>query len=180
MSGLLGGVSAKARLEDALQSSPVKHMEDGAMGSIRLVQSEPRSLGMVLVEAQWVTPTESWQAGLSVETITEICLSRFLESRLLSAGAGSDAVGLLGQTGEVLELNIDILHSYRLPGGPSTRATSKNSTRHRLRHPPKHHFAVLLRPHSVSCSFPRRGRGRARDFCVCLEFCRERAMFARN
>jgi hypothetical protein len=64
-------------------------------------------------------------------------LSRFLERRPLSAGAGSDAVGPLGQTGEVLELNIDILHSYRLPGGLSTRATSKNSTRHRLRQPPK-------------------------------------------
>jgi hypothetical protein len=51
MGGLLGGVSAKAKLEEALPASPVKPMEDGAMGSIRWIQSEPRSLGMVLLEA---------------------------------------------------------------------------------------------------------------------------------
>jgi hypothetical protein len=50
MSGLLGGVSAKARLEDALQTITGQGLENGAMGSIRLVQSEPRSLGMVLVK----------------------------------------------------------------------------------------------------------------------------------
>jgi hypothetical protein len=51
---LLSRVSASAILEDILATSCVTDMDDGGMGSIRFVQSEPRTFGKRLAEAEYV------------------------------------------------------------------------------------------------------------------------------
>ncbi len=51
---LLSRVSAGATLENILATSFVKDMDDGGMGSIRFVHSEPRTFGKRLAEAEYV------------------------------------------------------------------------------------------------------------------------------
>ena len=41
-------------LDDTLGASPVVDMKDGGMGSIRFVGSEPRIMGKVIAEAEYV------------------------------------------------------------------------------------------------------------------------------
>lgn len=50
---LLSGVYPTAEVESALTECLVVDMQDGGMGSIRFVGSEPRSFGKALVEAQY-------------------------------------------------------------------------------------------------------------------------------
>lgn len=51
---LLHGVCPEAALESALTTSSVVDMQDGGMGSIRFISSEPQSFGKALVEAQYL------------------------------------------------------------------------------------------------------------------------------
>lgn len=51
---LLHGVYPTGALESLLTTSRVVDMQDGGMGSIRFISSEPQSLGRVLVEAKYV------------------------------------------------------------------------------------------------------------------------------
>lgn len=51
---LLSEVLNREALESALPASRVIDMQDGGMGSIRFVQSEHRSFGKALAEAQYV------------------------------------------------------------------------------------------------------------------------------
>ena len=51
---LLLGVYPTAALESVLTTSRVVDMQDGGMGSIRFIGSEPRSFGRAIVEAKYV------------------------------------------------------------------------------------------------------------------------------
>jgi len=51
---LLSRVYKPEDLENALAKSRVTDMQDGGMGSLRFVGSEPRSFGKALAEAQYV------------------------------------------------------------------------------------------------------------------------------
>src|SRR5580698_3059987 len=51
---LLDGVHPAAAIETLLTTARVAHMQDGRMGSIRFLGSEPRSFGRVLVEAKYL------------------------------------------------------------------------------------------------------------------------------
>jgi hypothetical protein len=54
ISSLLSGLPAKASLDGMLPTLRVTDMKDEGMGSIRFVQSEQRSFGKTLAEAQFV------------------------------------------------------------------------------------------------------------------------------
>ena len=49
---LLSGTREKQELEKTLSASLVTDMQDGGMGSIRFVRTEPRTFGKALVETQ--------------------------------------------------------------------------------------------------------------------------------
>jgi hypothetical protein len=51
---LLCGAPDKAPLENSLSGSRVTDMQDGGMGSIQFVQSEPQRFGKALAEAQYL------------------------------------------------------------------------------------------------------------------------------
>ena len=70
---LLSKTQAVVSLDDALGASPVVDMKDGGMGSIRFVGSEPRIMGKVIAEAEYVD-SDGVLVSISINSDNDDCL----------------------------------------------------------------------------------------------------------